>query len=165
MRLNQDVASIFCNGHKDPYIFCNGVQVWPRKVITSHGIYLDFESGVTDNMTFQGLWWNGSQITESMVAEASYKSGNTWNSISASDLRDMLSTSSGKGIYCSAVFLKIDSITFNQFKWRTQQYYAPQHKVTIKVQENSTTGVKYVGEKEVTQAANTTFTVNRGDTI
>lgn len=165
MRLNQDVASIFCNGHKDPYIFCNGVQVWPAKVVTSHSIYLNFESGVTDNMTFQGLWWNGTQITESMVVEASYKSGNSWTSISASDLRDMLSTSTGKGIYCSAVFLRLDSVTFNQFQWRTQQYYAPEHLVTIQVQENSTTGIKYVGQKEVTQVANTTFTVNRGDTI
>ena len=165
MRLNQDVSSIFCNGHKDPYIFCNGVQVWPAKVVTSHSIYLDFESGVEDNMTFQGLWWNGSQITESMVAEASFKSGNSWNSIPAPYLRDMLDTSSGMGIYCSALFIRIDSITFNQFQWRTQQYYAPEHKVTIKVQENSTTGIKYVGQKEVTQVANTTFTVNRGDTI
>ena len=93
MRLNQDVSSIFCNGHKDPYIFCNGVQVWPSKVVTSHSIYLDFDQGVTDNMTFQGLWWNGSQITESMVAEASYKSGNTWTSISASDLTTALLSS------------------------------------------------------------------------
>lgn len=165
MRLNQDVSSIFCNGHKDPYIFCNCVQVWPAKVVTSHSIYLNFEQGVTDNMTFQGLWWNGSQITESMVVEASYKYGNTWNSISASALREMLSTSAGTGIYCSAVFIRIDSITFNQFQWRTRTYYGPEHLVTIKVQENSTTGIKYVGQKEVTQAANTTFTVNRGDTI
>ena len=116
-------------------------------------------------MTFQGLLWNGSQITEDMVDQASYKYGNSWTSISASDLRDMLSTSSGKGLYCSAVFIRLESITFNQFQWRTQQYYAPEHKVTIQVQENSTTGIKYVGQKEVTQAANTTYTVNRGDTI
>ena len=165
MRLQQDVSTIFCNGHKDPYIFCNGVQVWPTKVVETHSIYLEFEEEFAGYMTVQGLWWNGFNITEDIVLEAPYKYGSSWNTISSSDLADMLSTSTGKAIYCSAIFITINYNTFSQFKWRTQTYYAPEKKVTIRVRENYTSGTEYVAEKEVTQAPNTTFTVNRGDTI
>jgi len=164
MRLNQDAASIFCNGHKDPYIFCNGVQVWPAKVVTSHSIYILADPDQYTPISFRGLWWNGSQITTSMIAEASYRryTSTGWSSISSSDLNDMLS-SSGTMLSCNEVFIRLNSLSFSEFRWRTR-YGAPSHKFIVTVNENSTTGIKTVGQNEFTQTSDSeSFYVYKGD--
>lgn len=165
MKLNGDVSSIFCNGHKDPYIFCNGVQVWPAKYIIGYRVYLEFDPDETVQMSFKDFYWNGTRIGAYDVRDVSKKNGSTWSSLSFSEYVNIFD--SGTSIYCNAFSFIVDRYSFSTFRWNIpMSTLRPTHDIKITVQENSTTGIKVVAQKMVTQTdAAQTFIVNAGDTI
>ena len=162
-----NAENIFVNGVVDPDIFVNSVQVWPlRGALQFYRVYIKWSPAKSENLTFQGLGWNGNPgtLTTSMLLDA-HKSnnGSQYTAMSEAEQNGICDTTQGTGIYCYAIAIDIDSSTFSNFKWRTQQYYAPTGTVEIKVDAYYEHGIVEKARKTVTQAANTTFTIVDGE--
>ena len=162
-----NAENIIVNGKIDPDIFVNGVQVWPsRGALRFYRVYITWKPAKQDNLVFQGLGWNGNpgSLTSDMIISAMRKDTSySYTSMSTSDLNGILDTTQGKGVYCYGISLDIDSSTFINFQWRTQQYYAPTGTVEIEVDAYYEHGIAVRAKKTVTQAANTTFVIHDGE--
>lgn len=162
-----NAENIIVNGVVDPDIFVNSVQVWPlRGALQFYRVYIKWSPAKSENLTFQGLGWNGNPgtLTTAMLLEA-YKNnnGSQYTDMTAAEQDGICDTSAGTSIYCYAIAIDIDSDNFSNFQWRTQQYYAPTGTVEIKVDAYYEHGIVEKARKTVTQAANTTFTIVDGE--
>ena len=162
-----NAEAVFCNGVKDPDIFANSVQVWPgRGALRFFRVYITWDPAQSENLTFQGLGWNGNpgSLTSNMILDADKKSTSySYTNMTTSELNGILDTSTGTGIYSYGIALDIDSNAFINFQWRTQQYYAPTGTVQIQVEAYYDNGIVVRARKTVTQAQNTTFTIFDGE--
>jgi hypothetical protein len=162
-----NAKNIIVNGVVDPDIFVNSVQVWPlRGALQFYRVYIKWSPAKADNLTFQGLGWNGNPgtLTTAMLLEA-YKNqnGSIYTDMTAAEQAGICDTTTGTSIHCYAIAIDIDSDNFINFQWRTQQYYAPTGTVEIKVDAYYEHGIVEKARKTVTQAANTTFTILDGE--
>lgn len=162
-----NAKNIIVNGVVDPDIFVNSVQVWPSLgALNFYRVYIKWSPSKSENLTFQGLGWNGNPgtLTTSMLLDA-YKNQNSsqYTAMSEAEQDGICDTSAGTSIYCYAIAIDIDSSTFSNFQWSTQQYYAPTGTVEIKVDAYYEHGIVEKARKTVTQAANTTFTIVDGE--
>lgn len=159
--------AVFCNGVKDPDIFANNVHVWPgRGELNFFRVYITWDPAKNENLTFQGLGWNGNpgSLTSDMILDAHKKNTSySYTNMTTSELDGILDTSTGTGIYCYGIAVDIDSTAFSNFQWRTQQHYATTGTVEIKVDAYYENGIVSRAKKTVTQAANTTFTIVDGE--
>lgn len=162
-----NAENIFVNGQVDPDIFVNSVQVWPLQgALQFYRVYIKWSPDKNDNLTFQGLGWNGNpgSLTTSMLLAANKnENGYSYTAMSESEKSGICDTSQGTGIYCHAIAIDIDAQTFINFQWKTQQYYAPTGTVEIEVDAYYEDGIRVLARKTVTQAANTTYVVNEGE--
>ena len=162
-----NAENIIVNGVVDPDIFVNGVQVWPSLgALRFYRVYITWNPAKQDNLTFQGLGWNGSpgSLTSSMIIASMKKDTSySYTSMTTSELDGILDTTQGNGLYCYGISLDIDSDNLVSFQWRTQQYYAPTGTVEIEVDAYYENGIKVVARKTVTQVANTTYVVHKGE--
>lgn len=162
-----NVKNIFVNGVVDPNIFVNNVLVWPKRgALKFYRVYITWDPAKQDNLTFQGLGWNGNpgSLTSAMIIDPSKKDTSySYTSMSTAELNGILDTVQGNGLYCYGIALDIDSDNFINFQWRTQQYYAPTGTVEIEVDAYYENGIVVRARKTVTQAANTTFVIHDGE--
>lgn len=162
-----NAKSIHVNGTIDPDIFVNSVQVWPLQgALEFYRVYIKWSPDKNDNLTFQGLGWNGNpgSLTTSMLLDAEKNTnGYSYTDMSNAEKSGICDTAQGTGIYCHAISFDIDSQTFINFQWRTQQYYAPTGTVEIEVDAYYEDGIRVLARKTVTQAANTTFVIHEGE--
>lgn len=162
-----NAEAVFCNGVQDPDIFANNVQVWPGiGELRYFRVYITWDPAQSENLTFQGLGWNGNpgSLTSDLIFGA-YKKNTSYSytNMTTSELNGIIDTSNGTGIYSYGISLDIDSKAFINFQWRTQQYYAPTGTVQIQVEAIHENGITVRARKTVTQAANTTFTIFDGE--
>ena len=162
-----NAENIIVNGKIDPDIFVNGVQVWPsRGALRFYRVYIKWSPDKNDNLTFQGLGWNGNpgSLTTSMLLDAEKNTnGYSYTDMSESEKTGICDTTQGTGIYCHAIAIDIDAQTFINFQWKTQQYYAPTGTVEIEVDAYYENGIAVRARKTVTQAADTTFVIHQGE--
>lgn len=164
-----NAENIIVNGVIDPDIFVNGVQVWPsRGALRFYRVYITWNPAKQDSLTFQGLGWNGNpgSLTSSMIISPMKKDTSySYTSMTTSELNVILGTSQqgSHGLYCYGISLDIDSTTFINFQWRTDQYWAPTGTVEIEVDAYYENGIEVRARKTVTQAANTTFVIHDGE--
>jgi len=162
-----NAENIIVNGKIDPDIYVNGVRVWPLQgALRFYRVYIQWSPDKHDGLSFQGLGWNGNpgSLTTSMLLAAQQNTnGDSYTYISESQKSDICDTTQGTSIYCHAIALDIDSQTFINFQWRTQQYYAPTGTVEIEVYAYYEDGIRVLARKTVTQAANTTFVIHQGE--
>lgn len=162
-----NAENVIVNGVIDPDIYVNGKLVWPLNgSLESFRVYLEFADNQPGSMTFRGLGWNGNpgSLTESMIIEASVKQDGSWAAMPSNKLHYILETSFGDDLYCQAISLLIDSRTFINFQWRTQEYWGPTHNVRMTVYANYTGGdIRLRADKTVTQAEDTTFVIHDGE--
>lgn len=162
-----DAKNIIVNGVVDPDIFVNSVQVWPSLgALDFYRVYIKWSPSTTENLTFRGLGWNGNPgtLTTSMLSNA-YKNmnGSQYTDMTTAEKDGICDTSRDTNIFCYAIAIDIESDNFSNFKWRTQQYYAPTGTVEIKVDAYYENGIVEKARKSVTQAMNTTFTISAGE--
>jgi hypothetical protein len=73
--------------------------------------------------------------------------------------------------YCQGYFFRISpNFDLSKLQFKTDQYYQPTGDVTITIEEQYSDGsgditFKTIAEKTLTMAANTTYTINRGDGV
>lgn len=162
-----DAKNIIVNGIVDPDIFVNSVQVWPSLgALEFYRVYIKWSPAKAENLTFQGLGWNGNPgtLTTAMLLDAHKNhNGSQYTAMTEAEQSGICDTAAGTSIWCYAIALDIDSDNFSNFKWRTQQYYAPSGTVEIKVDAYYENGIVEKARKTVTQAANTTFTISAGE--
>lgn len=162
-----NAENIFVNDVLDPDIFVNSVHVWPLQgALQFYRVYIKWSPDKSDNLTFQGLGWNGNpgSLTSSMLIDAEKnENGYSYTAMSDAEKTGICDTAQGKGVYCHAISFDIDSQTFINFQWRTQQYYAPTGTVEIEVDAYYEDGIRVLARKTVTQAANTTYVVHEGE--
>lgn len=162
-----NAENIFVNDKVDPDIFVNSVQVWPLQgALKFYRVYITWDPAKQDNLTFQGLGWNGNpgNLTADMIIDPAKKDTSySYTSMTTAELNGILDTAQGNGLYCYGIALDIDSDNFISFQWRTQQYYAPTGTVEIEVDAYYEDGIRVVARKTVTQAANTTYVVHQGE--
>jgi hypothetical protein len=162
-----NAKNIIVNGVVDPDIFVNSVQVWPSLgALQFYRVYIKWSPSKSENLTFQGLGWNGNPgtLTTSMLLDAQKSNnGYQYTDMTSAEQDGICNTSAGTNIWCYAIALDIDSSAFSNFQWRTQQYYALTGTVEIKVDAYYENGIVEKARKTVTQAANTTFTISAGE--
>lgn len=162
-----NAENIFVNGVLDPDIIINSVQVWPLQgALEFYRVYIKWSPDKSDNLTFQGLGWNGNpgSLTTSMLLDAEKNTnGYSYTDMSESEKSGICDTNQGTGIYCHAIAIDVDAQTFINFQWKTQQYYAPTGTVEIEVDAYYEDGIRVLARKTVTQAANTTYVVHEGE--
>lgn len=162
-----NAKSIHVNGTIDPDIFVNSVQVWPsRGALQFYRVYITWDPAKSDNLTFQGLGWNGNpgSLTSSVILDPMKKDTSySYTNMTTAELNSILDTTQGNGLYCYGISFDIDSTTFINFQWRTQQYYAPTGTVEIEVDAYYEDGIEVKARKTVTQAANTTYVIYDGE--
>ena len=162
-----NAKSIHVNGTIDPDIIVNSVQVWPLQgALEFYRVYIKWSPDKNDNLTFQGLGWNGNpgSLTTSMLLDAEKNTnGYSYSDMSEAEKTGICDTTQGTGIYCHAIAIDIDAQTFINFQWKTQQYYAPTGTVEIEVDAYYEDGIEVRARKTVTQAANTTFVIHDGE--
>lgn len=162
-----NAENIFVNGVLDPDILVNSVHVWPLQgALKFYRVYIKWSPDKNDNLTFQGLGWNGNpgSLTTSMLLDAEKNTnGYSYTAMSDAEKTGICDVSQGTGIYCHAIAIDIDASTFINFQWRTQQYYAPTGTVEIEVDAYYEDGIRVLARKTVTQAANTTFVIHDGE--
>lgn len=162
-----NAKNIIVNGKVDPDIYVNGVHVWPLQgALRFYRVYIKWSPDKSDNLTFQGLGWNGNpgSLTTSMLLSADKnENGYSYTAMSDTEKTSICDTTQGTGIYCHAIALDIDSQNFINFQWRTQQYYAPTGTVEIEVDAHYEDNIRIVARKTVTQVENTTFVIHQGE--
>ena len=159
--------AVFCNGVQDPDIFANNVQVWPgRGELRFFRVYITWAPAQNENLTFQGLGWNGNpgSLTSDMILDADKKDTSySYTDMTTSELNGILDTSTGTSIYCYGIALDIDSTTFINFQWHTQKYYAPIGIVEIEVDAYYENDIVVRARKHITQVADSTLTIFDGE--
>lgn len=162
-----NVENIIVNGVVDPNIFVNNVLVWPKRgALKFYRVYITWDPAKQDNLTFQGLGWNGNpgSLTSAMINDPSKKDTSySYTSMTTAELNGILDTAQGGGLYCYGIAFDVNASTFINFQWRTQQYYAPTGTVQIEVDAYYENGIVVRARKTVTQAANTTFVIHDGE--
>lgn len=162
-----NAKNIIVNGKVDPDIYVNCVHVWPLQgALRFYRVYIKWSPDKSDNLTFQGLGWNGNpgSLTTSMLLSADKsENGYSYTAMSDTEKTSICDTTQGTGIYCHAISLDIDSQNFINFQWKTQQYYAPTGTVEIEVDAYYEDSIRIVARKTVTQEANTTCVIHNGE--
>ena len=167
--------TIFVNGVKDPDIYCMGQKIWPMHSTTVEGYWITimWDPSKTENICIDGMWWDGIAIAQAEVAgsssapEAFYRNGSSWDGLTWSEVNEMLDNDGNSlSKYCKGYTLKVLITSFSSFQFKTDQYYQPSGTVTVEIEEAYDDGTSVlVASKTCTMAANTTYTINNGDTI
>lgn len=169
-----NATDIIVNGRSIDDAYCNGKHIWPINEILSYRVYITWEPVKDDNICIDGMTWNGSPLTTSMFAytpgstsqlDASINVGGSWTSMTNEEIDKMISGSTESlQKYCRGITFRLKpNWGFTQFTFTTDQYYAPTGTLRIEVYENGTEQNNTCVDKIITQAANTTYTFNRGD--
>jgi hypothetical protein len=116
------------------------------------------DSSKNDNLTFQGMWVNGSTAT---VSSATFKAyGGSWHSVSSTDIEHATTGSESYNCYCNAIefTLSVSSMP-SSVEWKTGTYYAPSGNIVgelVGISGGSETIIAYTAGS---QSANTRYTV------
>ena len=175
------MAYLFNNGTDQPELLfdgappvcCvyNGEIVWLPNIPESYRIYIELES--PNNLCLNGMSYNGYTCTTAdfynngASPDASYFINNTWHGISWSEVGKMIDYNDANGYqaYCDELTFRVSAYgdQFDNFQFKTNQYYQPTVTAKITVNELGTRDSKTVASKNVVLQPNTTYTINRGD--
>ena len=94
-----NAENIIVNGVLDPDIFVNSVQVWPSLgALEFYRVYIKWSPAKAENLTFQGLGWNGNPgtLTTSMLLDAQKsKNGYQYTAMTEAEQSGICDTSTG----------------------------------------------------------------------
>lgn len=169
-----NAKQIIVNGRPILDAFCNGVHIWPNNQILSYRVYIEWSPVKDENICIDGMTWNGLQLTTDMFEytpgstvylDASINNGGSWQQMSTEDVNKMINSSTESlQKYCRGITFRLKpEYGFSQFAFHTYQYYAPTGTLKVEVYENGSEDTNTCVDKIITQAANTTYTFNRGD--
>lgn len=176
------MAYLMCNNVKDPSLLFNNVVpeccvyngsiVWLPFIPESYRVYITLDA--TNSLCINGLSYNGFISNYEDFCEdgdnpdAAYYANSTWTSLSWTDIDKLVDYNDQQGYqcYCNEFSFRVKSYDelFNTLSFKTNQYYQPNVNATISVIELGNDS-KVVAEKQIVLQPNTTYTINRGDTI
>ena len=162
------------NGTQPQCLQClvyNGEIVWGAKTLTCYRVYIMWDPEKTENLCIDGVWVDNQTVTTDEVYDGSYKNGQ-WSSLTNSEMTDFV-TNNGSACakYCQGYFFRISpDFDLSNLQFMTGQYYQSKGDVTVTIEEQYSDGsgditFKTIAEKTVAMAANTTYTINRGDGV
>jgi len=169
-----DAKDLMFNGNSVQQAWMNGVQVWPVNVIGSYRVYIQWDPVKDDNITIDGMTWNGSAMTTAMISptsegvsdlDVSYSNGGSWVSMGNTDIEHMIAgDTESLQKYCRGITFRMrPDWGFSQFTWKSDQYYAPSGNLTVNVFAIGSQRLENLATKTVSQTVNTTYTITRGD--
>jgi len=160
---------IFCNGKEDPFIFVNGKQVWPLEFY-SYTIKFEWSPTKMDQICLDGMGWGDElgYIHSENVIWADYYDvwGSSYVNLSTSDIVNACEDN-GQSFraYTSELRFNIrgsDVGRYNEFTFKTEQYYQPAGNLKVSIIGYSTEPV-VLAAKTVSMAQNTTYHVHIGE--
>lgn len=169
-----DAKEIIVNGRPILDAYCNGAHIWPANQILSYRVYIEWSPEQDENITLDGMTWNGVQLTTSMFEytpgstmylDASINNGGSWHQMTDENIDKMISSSTESfSEYCRGISFRLKPDDgFTQFTFHTDQFYAPTGTLKVQVFENGSEKTTTCVDKIITQAPDTTYTFNRGD--
>ena len=164
-------TTLLMNGTQPQCLVYNGEIVWGAKTLDCYRVYMMWDPEKTENLCIDGVWVDNETVTTDEVYDGSYKNGQ-YTSLTTPEMTDFV-TNNGSACakYCQGYFFRISpDFDLNNIQFKTGQYYQPAGDVTITIEEQYSDGsgditFKTIAEKTVTMAANTTYTINRGDGV
>ena len=159
------------NGTQPQCLVYNGEIVWGAKTLDCYRVYMMWDPEKSENICIDGVWVDNQTVTTTDVYDGSYKDSQ-WSSLTTTEMTDFV-TNNGSACakYCKGYFFRISpDFDLNSLQFKTGQYYQPTGDVTITIEEQYSDGsgdysFKTIAEKTVSMAANTTYTINRGDGV
>ena len=163
-----EAKALIWNGTPALMAVYNGEKVWPTKTVTSYRVWIEWDPVKSENICIDGLYWDNLSMIEDDILEADYSDNGTWKHLSSTEIAKMV-TQDGSSLqkYCRGITFLMDATVFTSFSFHTDRYYAPTGTLTVEVEEiyDAGGGSDLVAMKTVTQAANTTYVINRGDGV
>ena len=164
-------TTLLMNGTQPQCLVYNGEIVWGAKTLDCYRVYMMWDPEKTENLCIDGVWVDNETVTTDEVYDGSYKNGQ-YTSLTTPEMTDFV-TNNGSACakYCQGYFFRISpDFDLNNIQFKTGQYYQPTGDVTVTIEEQYSDGsgdisFKKIAEKTVTMAANTTYTINRGDGV
>lgn len=163
-----EAKALIWNGVPATMAIYNGEKVWPKKTVMSHRVWIEWDPVKSENICIDGLYWDGLAMSDSDILEADYNDGGTWQHLTSTEIAKMVTPdNSSLQKYCRGVTFLTDITEFTSFSFHTDPYYVPTGTLTVTIEAifNSGEGTELVATKTVTQAANTTYVINRGDGV
>lgn len=159
------------NGTQPQCLVYNGEIVWGPKTLDCYRVYMLWDPEKIENLCIDGVWVDNKTVTTDDVYDGAYKNGQ-YTSLTTAEMTDFV-TNNGSACakYCQGYFFRITSdFDLNSLQFKTGQYYQLTGDVTITIEEQYSDGsgdisFKTIAEKTVTMAANTTYTINRGEGV
>ena len=166
-----DSKQLIYNGNPVTLAYYNGAKVWPVNNVVGHRVYISWAPEKLENITLNGMWWNGPMMTEDSIyretqstPDAAYKNGNGWQTMSWEEVDKMVSTATqAASFYCKEISFRVDSTAFNTFEFKTDPYYQPTGNVIVEVDALTDDGPIMKAQKLISLAPNTVYTVFDGD--
>ena len=163
-----EAKDLIWNGTPAIMAIYNGEKVWPKKTATAYRVWIEWDPVKSENVCVDGLYWDNLSMVNSDIVEAEYSDNGTMHHLSSTEIAKMV-TQDGSSLqkYCRGITFLTDKTAFTSFSFHTDPYYSPTGTLTVEVYEiyNTGEGSDLVATKTVTQAANTTYTINRGDGV
>ena len=159
------------NGTQPKCLVYNGEIIWGSKTLDCYRVYMMWDPEKNENLCIDGVWVDNQTVTTDDVYDGSYKDGQ-YTSLTTAEMTDFV-TNNGSACakYCQGYFFKIKpDFDLNNLQFKTGQYYQPTGDVTVTIEEQYNDGSGYISFKTiaiktVTMAANTTYTINRGEGV
>ena len=163
-----EAKALIWNGTPATMAIYNGEKVWPSKTVTAYRVWIEWNPVKSENICIDGMYWDNLSMSDSDIVEADYNNNDSWEHLSSTEITKMV-VQDGSSLqkYCRGITFLTDKTLFESFSFHTDPYYAPTGTLKVEVEEiyNAGEGTELVASKTVTQAANTTYVINRGDGV
>lgn len=165
-----DAVDYIVNGHRVEDLFCNSVHLWPYEY-DSFSIEFTITPVASNNICLDGFGW-GSEVGYihlENVNYAMYNDNGNWTSLTNNEISNAVSDSTNSlQKYCRGLYFNLKSVhnigIFNQFTFKTDDYYAPTCDIEVKVLGGRTSMSDILlASKVITQAPATTYHLYLGD--
>lgn len=162
---------VIFNGVRPKWLFYNGEVIWGDDVLDCYRVYIMWNPVAKENICIDGIWVDSQTVTTDDVYDGAYQDSE-WTSLTDTEMTNLV-TNNGEPCakYCQGYFFKIKpNFDLNTLEFKTSQYYQPTGDVTVTIQEqyvngHGTESYKTIAVKTVTLAADTTYTINRGEGV
>lgn len=160
---NTNIGEIYVGSQKIAEAYVGSTLVYqvsgPTPGYDSYILRVRWESdSKNDNLTFQGMWVNGSTATVSSAR--SKTSGGSWSSVSSTDIEHATAGNESYNCYCNVIEFTLSvSSTPSSVEWKTGTYYAPSGNIVgelVGISGGSETIIAYTTGS---QSANTRYTI------
>lgn len=163
-----EAKALIWNGTPATMAIYNGEKVWPSKTVTAYRVWIEWSPTKSENICIDGMYWDNLSMSDNDIVEADYSDNGTWKHLTSTEITKMtVQDNSSLQKYCRGITFLTDKTDFTSFSFHTDPYYAPTGTLTVEIKEiyDAGEGTELVASKTVTQAANTTYVINRGDGV